>query len=157
MATATSVGTFLERFADSLADYVSPSGAAVFTGPVDHLSAGQEAFVFAVEETRANYSYRTLPHIEVFEEYQVGGRVWVVRAGGGEEVIRAARRRAEEMLGEVASLLRDSNQTTASTLTALGVEDARLSSWALTQYAIDGARDCRIAFTIDCTARFTPE
>jgi len=156
MSDVTTVGVFLDSIRDRLLDRHGLSGVRVFTGPVDDLSIGQEAIVFCVEETKAIFTYRTLPALEVFETYPVEGRIWIVKAGGGEAIVKAARDRAIEILGEVLFELAAVNAPTTATQAALGVDDARITAWSLTQFSIDGGRDCRLSFVIDVKSVFTP-
>lgn len=157
MSASTSVGVFLDSLCERLLERAGLRGVAVFSGPVDELSIGQEAIVFAVEPFTATFLYRTLPAVEVFEEYPVEGRIWVVKAGGGEAAIKASRDRAIEIFSEVCAELTEDNVSTTSTNAALAVDDARVVTWSLTQFVIDGGRDCRLSFTIAVSARFTPE
>lgn len=156
MGSVTTVGTFLDNLRTNLTALGGMSGVAVYTGAVDHLSIGEEAIVFAVTTTEASFAYRTLPHAEVFETYPVEGRIWIVKAGSGETVIKAARDRALALLELVADELAAHNTPTTATQAAFGVDDARIRSWTLEQLVIDGGRDCRVGFTIDVTATFTP-
>jgi len=156
MGSVTTVGTFLDTLRTKLLARPGMAGVAVYTGPVDELSIGEEAIVFAVEEMSATFTYRTLPKIEVFETYPVEGRIWIVKPGAGETVIKATRDRALALLEQVVDELATDNTSTAATVSALGINDARITSWSLTQVAIDGGRDCRLAFTIDCEATVTP-
>ena len=157
MATATTFGDFLDNLRTNLMALPAMSGVAVFTAAVDHLSIGQEAVVFAVDPPGSDeYAYRTLPKTEVFEEYDVDGRIWIVKAGGGETVIKAARDRAIALLGVVAGELYAHNSPTTATQAAFGVDDARITSWKPEQYVIDGGRDCRIVFNIHVKAVFNP-
>lgn len=156
MGAVTTLPAFLDALRTNLTALAGLSGVSVFTGPVDHLSIGEEAIVFAVETTTANFTYRTLPHVEVFEEYDVEGRVWVVKPGGGETVIKTARDRAAAILEQVVDELAAHNSPTSATQAAFGVDDARVVSWTLEQLAIDGGRDCRLTFLIRVTAKFTP-
>ena len=156
MATATTLGDFLDKLRTNLTVLPAMAGVAVYTGPVDHLSIGAEAVVFAVEAESNEYSYRTLPAVEVFEQYEVTGRIWIVKAGGGEDIIKAARDRALALLGVVGVELAAHNSPTTATQAAFGVDDARISGWTLEQFVIDGGRDCRISFTIRAKATFNP-
>lgn len=156
MGSVTTVGTFLDNLVTQLGAVAGMSGIPVYTGPVDDLSIGQEAVVFAVEAESVDYSYRTLPKVEVFEEYAVSGRIWIVKPGAGEAAIKAARDRALDLLELVADELAAHNSPTTATQAAFGVDDARITSWTIEQYALDGGRDCRIAFTVSVKAVFTP-
>jgi len=156
MGAVTTVGAFLDAFCTKLVTRGGLAGVHVFTGPVDDISIGEEAIVFAVDETSAEFSYRTLPHIEVFEEYDVEGRIWVVKPGAGEAAIKATRDRALAIFEQVVDELATDNTSTAATVTALAVDDARVTGWELTQVVIDGGRDCRLAFTVSVKAKFTP-
>jgi hypothetical protein len=156
MGSVTTVGTFLDTLRTQLTARGGLAGVAVFTGPVDNLSIGKEAVVFSVEETSTRYEYRTVPMAEVTEEYNVEGRIWIVKAGAGETVIKAARDRALAILEQVADELAAHNATTAATVAALGVDDARIDGWSLSQLVIDGGRDCRISFNVRVRAKFTP-
>ena len=156
MGAVTTLPVFLDNLRTSLTALAGMAGVQVFTGPVDHLSIGAEAVVFCVDRTEASFSYRTLPHVEVFEEYAVEGRIWVVKPGGGEDVIKEARDRAAALLELVVDELGAHNSPTSATQAAFGVDDARLTGWSMEQFAIDGGRDCRLTFTVAVTARFTP-
>jgi hypothetical protein len=150
------VGVFLDNLITVL-DAITPGldGVALYSAAVDDLSAGTEAIVFAVEAQSTEYEYPTIPAVQAWETYNVEGRIWIVKPGAGETVIKAARDRALALLEQVHDKLA-SYATTAACLAALGVDDARITSWALEQYSGDGYRDCRIAFTIAVRARFTP-
>jgi hypothetical protein len=156
MGAVTTLGDFLDKLRTSLTARGGMAGVAVFTASVDHLSIGDEAIVFCVEKTVATCTYRTIPALEVFESYAVEGRIWIVKAGAGETVIKAARDRAAAILHEVVDELAAHNSPSTATQAAFGVDDARLTSWTLEQFAIDGGRDCRLAFFIDVSATFTP-
>lgn len=156
MGAVTTVGVFLDALRTKLGIRAGLAGVHIFTGPVDDVAIGEEAIVFAVDETNATFNYRTLPRIEVFEEYDVEGRIWVVKPGGGEAAIKATRDRALAIFEQVADELAADNTSTAGTVSALGVEDARITDWNLTQVVLDGGRDCRLAFTISVTTTFTP-
>jgi hypothetical protein len=156
MGAVTTLPAFLDNLRTQLLAVSALSGVDVFTGPVDYVAVGAEAIVFCVEPTTADFIYRTLPHLEVFEEYAVEGRIWVVKAGAGETVIKAARDRAAAILECVVDELAAHNSPTTATQAAFGVDDARVTAWTLEQLAIDGGRDCRLSFTVSVTAKFTP-
>ena len=156
MGAVTTIGTFLDAFRTKLLARGGLAGVAVFTGPVDDVSVGKDAIVFAVDETSAEFSYRTLPALEVFESYNVEGRIWVVKPGAGETAIKTARDRALAIFEQVVDELATDNTSTPQTVSTLGVDDARVTSWQLTQVVIDGGRDCRLAFTVSVTSTFTP-
>ena len=155
MGAVTTVGTLLTNLRTVLIARNGLSGVAVYTGPVDDLSAGQEAIIFTVVPMTAAYRYSTLPGREVFEDYPIEGRIWVCTAGSGETIIAAARDRALAILEQVHDEL-DSYVGTAACVAALGVDDARISGWSLEQLVGDGYRDCRLTFTVAVKARFTP-
>jgi hypothetical protein len=162
VGSITTVGSFLTNLRTRLIARTNLAAVPVYTATVDHLSVGQEAIVFGVENIVAAFGYRTLPQIEVSEEYPVEGRIWVVKAGAGETTIASARDRTIAIFGEVVDELKTCNtasatlDATANTLATLGVDDARISSWRLEQYAADGGRDARIMFNVNVKARFTP-
>jgi hypothetical protein len=156
MADVTTVGTFLDSLREDLAGMPELARVAVYTGPVDHLSIGQECIVFAVDPESVSYEYQTVPQLEVWESYDVVGKVWVVKAGSGEPVIKATRDRCLELIGHVHEELALNNTTTAASQAAYGVNDSRITGWTLEQFVIDGGRDCRVSFTVHVTARFTP-
>lgn len=155
MASVTSVGTFLDKFRDALASRAGLSGVNIYTAPVDYVSLGPESILFAFEAASSDYEYYFPPR-QVDETYQVKGGIWIVKTGAGESVIKEARDRALALLEEVQDQLAVSSATTALSLAALGVDDARITSWTIEQYAIDGGRDCRVSFTVECRAKFTP-
>jgi hypothetical protein len=149
MATASSIGTFLDAVRAALLLRAGLSGVHVFTGPVDNLSIGTEAIVFAVDSTEVQQDYPTVPQREAFETYAVEGRIWIVKQGAGETAIKAARDRALAIMNEVQSACITDKTMSGS------VRDLKLTSYKLEQFPIDGGRDCRIAFTIDVQAHYT--
>lgn len=156
MGTVSTLPAFLDAFRAKLLLRSELAGVNIYTGPVDDLSIGEEALVFAVDETEGELEYKTLPHAEAFESYDVEGRIWIVVAGAGETAIKAARDRAFVLFAEVASELKADNVSTAGTVTALGVSDARITEWTLKQIVVDGGRDARITFNVEVRAEFTP-
>ena len=149
MATASSLGAFLTAIRDALGERHGLAGVRIFTGPVGEQDIGPENIVFAVEETSVDQDYPTLPQRESFETYDVEGRIWIVKPGGGESVIAAARERALEILTQVQSE-GIANDTMDGT-----VRDVLLVSFTMTQFALDAARDCRISFTLRVQAHYT--
>jgi hypothetical protein len=156
MGAVTTLPAFLDNLRTHLTALAGMSGVEVFSGPVDYLSVGTEAVVFCVERTEATFSHKTIPHLEVFETYDVEGRIWIVKPGAGETVIKEARDRAAAILELVVDELTAHMTPTTATQAAFGVDDARVTAWALEQYPVDGGRDCRLTFTISVQARFTP-
>jgi len=149
MATASSLGSFLTAVRDALGNRHGLVGVRIFTGPVGEQDIGPENIVFAVEETRVSQDYPTVPQQEAFETYEVEGRIWIVKSGSGELAIAAARDRALELLGEVQS------ECIANDTMDGSVRDVLLVSYAITQIALDAARDCRISFTLRVQANYT--
>jgi hypothetical protein len=156
MGAVTTVGTFLDALVTQLTGVAGLSGVAIYTGPVDHLSIGDEAICFAVDPVECDWRYRTLPHVEVFETYRVKGRIWIVKAGGGETIIKAARDRALALLEYVVDELAAHNTSRVATYAAFTVGDCRISALTLEQFVVDGGRDCRLTFTVDAEATFVP-
>ena len=149
MATASSLGAFLDALRDALGERHGLTGVRVFTGPVGEKDIGAENIVLAGEETGVDQDYPTVPQRESFESYDVVGSIWIVKQGGGESAIKAARDRALEILTEVQSEC-IANDTMTGT-----VRDVLLVSFTMTQFALDAARDCRIAFTLRVQAHYT--
>jgi hypothetical protein len=149
MSTASSLGSFLTAVRDALGNRIGLAGVRIFTGPVAEQDIGTENIVFAVEETRVSQDYPTVPQRESFETYAVEGRIWIVKPGSGEPAITAARERALEILGEVQSECIGNDTMDGS------VRDVLLVSYNLTQIVLDGARDCRISFTLRVQAHYT--
>lgn len=154
MGDVTTVGLYLDAVRTHIA---SATGVPVFTAAVDHLSIGEEAVVLAVDPVEVECVYRTLPAVEVFEQYPVDGRIWVVKPGGGEAAIKAARDRALYLLSLVVTELVAHNTPSATARTQFGgVDDTRVVSWRLEQYVVDGGRDCRAIFKVAQKATFNP-
>ena len=162
MGEVTTVGVFLGKLRERLMGCEALRGVDVFTAEVDHITTGREAVVFAVEPVPGTWSFQTAPQQEVTESYTVEGRTWVVKAGGGEDVIKATRDRAVEIFGAVATEVVFCNTQTATVAATphcratLGVDDASLRTFSLKQYVGDGSRDARMLFTIDVRATFNP-
>lgn len=162
MGDVTTAPTFLDNLRERLLLRPGLAGVNCFTAEVFDKEAGREAIVFGVEPVPGEFSYRTMPKKQVTESYVVEGRTWVVKPGSGETVIKAARDRAFAIFGEVVTELVDCN-TASGTQTGtehcqatLGVDDASITTFKLNQFVQDGARDCRVLFTIAVTAKFTP-
>ena len=155
MGAIPTVGTFLTNLRGVLVLESGLTGVNIFTGPIDEEAAGTEVIAFAAAPTRVDYRYPTVPSREVFEEYSVEGRIWIVKPGADEAVIAEARDRAIAILQEVHDKL-DGYVGTPACQAALGVDDARVSEWTLEQVVAPEARDCRLTFTVAVKARFTP-
>lgn len=149
MATASSLGVFLVAIRDALVARPGLAGVRIFTGPVGEKDIGQENIVFAVEETPVEQDFPTAGQREAFESYEVEGRIWIVKPGSGENVIAAARERALEILGEVQS------ECTGNMTMDSSVRSLLLTSFTLTQIALDAARDCRVSFVVEVKSNFT--
>jgi len=149
MAAASSLGSFLTAVRDALGNRSGLAGVRIFTGPVGEKEIGPENIVFAVEETSVSQDFPTAGQREAFESYEVEGRIWIVKPGGGESAITAARERALEILSEVQS------ECTANMTMDGSVRSLLLNSFSLMQFPLDGARDCRVSFTIEAKSNFT--
>ena len=153
MATASSLGVFLDSLRAQLLVRGGLAGVRIFTGPVGDHEIGAENIVFAVDPVDVAQAYPTVPQREAFESYSVEGRIWIVKSGGGETAIKAARDRALAILGEVQSeCIGNDTMTTGGTAS---VRDVLLTSYKLEQAALDAARDCRIAFTLEVKGEYT--
>jgi len=147
---------FLDNIVAALKLRAGLDGVNIFSGPVDDLTAGKEAIVFGVEMISAENEYMTMPQVECWERYTVTGWTWVQKPGRDETVIKAARDRAFALLEELVDYLASVNTTTAATVAALGVDDARVESWRLTQFFGDGTRDCKLEYSVAVKANYTP-
>jgi len=149
VSTSSSLGRFLTAFRDALGSRSGLTGVRIFTGPVGEQDVGQENIVFAVDETRVDQDFPTAGQREAFESYEVEGRIWIVKPGSGESVIAATRERALEILAEVQS------ECTSNMTMDGSVRSLLLNSFSLMQLPLDGARDCRVSFTIEAKSNFT--
>jgi hypothetical protein len=149
MAEASSLGVFLDSIRARLMERSGLAGVRVFTGPVGDKDIGRENIVFGVDPIEVDQAYPTVPQREAFETFSVEGRIWIVKPGGGEAVIKAARDRAMAVLSEV-----QSECVTNHTMDG-AVRDVLLTSYKLEQFPLDAARDCRIAFNLDVKSEFT--
>jgi hypothetical protein len=156
MGAVSTLPAFCDAIVAALKLRAGLSGVSVFSGPVDDLSAGTEAIVFGVEMISAENTQDTMPREECWEEYDVTGWTWVSKPGAGETVIKASRDRAFAILEELVDYLTSVNGTTAATVAALGVDDARVASWKLTQFFGDGTRDCKLEYSVHVKAHYTP-
>lgn len=156
MGAVATLPAFCDAIVAALKLRAGLSGVAVYSGPVDDLSAGKEAIVFGVEMISAENEFPTMPQVECWEEFDVTGWTWVSKPGAGETVIKAARDRAFAILEELVDYLASVNTTTAATQSAIGVDDARVTAWRLTQFFGDGTRDCKLEYTVHAKARYTP-
>jgi hypothetical protein len=156
MGAVSTCPAFLDALRAALVLRAGLSGVNIFTAGVDQQSAGTEHILLGLEAIETDGEYETMPMAEVSEEYDVDGFSWVQKPGAGETVIKAARDRAFALLEEVSDYLTSVNTSTAATVAALGVDDARLTGWKLEQFPMDGTRDARLTFTIHVQARFLP-
>jgi hypothetical protein len=117
----------------------------IVTGAVDPDSAGPESIQFTeIEETA---EWRQVGPLALEATATVTGFIWVVRPGGGEEAIRAARARADELRAVVLETL------LADPTIGRTVESARVSGATYDQGVTgDGQRACRVTFRIVLTA-----
>lgn len=152
---ATTVGTFLDALKTRLSALSGLSGVAIYTGPVGDVQLGTECCIFAADKVTADYDYKTIKRLEVWETYEINGRIWVVQAVSGEAGIKAVRDRAITIMGAVHNYLASLTDT-PSFVTALTVDRAEIIKWTLEQYAVDGGRDARIEFTLHVKAHFLP-
>ena len=155
MASVSTCGDFLDALRAALVARAGLSGVAVYTGPVSAEALGAECIVLATEAESGDVEQPLMGGLEHFEEYSVGGFIWVNKPGAGETVIASARDRAFDILEEVHDYLA-SLTSTAATVSALGVDRADLRGWTLEQFAEPGERHCMLKFSIDVRGRFTP-
>jgi hypothetical protein len=155
VGTVATLPDFLDKLRAALILRSGLAGVNIFTAGIDDESAGAEAIVFAAEEVAAAGNYHTLPKAECFEEYPVEGWTWVQKPGAGEDAIKAARDRAFALLADVHSYLKSLGGT-ASTQSAVGVDEAQLVGWKLEQFITPNTRDAKLTFTIAVRAHFTP-
>ena len=156
MGAVATLPAFLDAMVAALKLRAGLSGVNVYSGPVDDLSAGQEAIVFGVEMVSAENEYPQMPMLEAWEQFDVTGWTWVSKPGAGEAAIKTARDRAFAILEELVDYLATVNTTTAATVSALGVDDARVTGWKLTQFFGDGTRDAKVEYTVHVKAHYTP-
>jgi hypothetical protein len=151
MTIVSTCPVFLTALQDRLSSRGGLASVAIYTAGLRDENLPPEAMVFAVDAFSAVYEYPVgTPMTECFEEYIVEGRVQVLASGSGEEVIRASRERAFELLDEVAQEFA-ANDTMTGT-----VDDVRLQGWKLTQDAADVGRYASLSFTVRVRAHFTP-
>jgi hypothetical protein len=121
------------------------SRVTIVTGAVDPDSAGPESIQFTEIEEAAEW--RQVSPLALEATATVTGFIWVVRSGGGEAAIRAARARADELRTVLLETLL-ADPTIGGT-----VESARLSGATYDQGVTgDGQRACRVTFRIVMTA-----
>ena len=156
MGTVATLPTFCDSIVAALKLRAGLAGVNVYSGPVDDLSAGKEAIVFGVEMISAENTFETMPQVECWEAFDVTGWTWVSKPGAGETAIKTARDRAFAILEELVDYLASVNTSTAATQAALGVDDARVTAWRLTQFFGDGTRDCKLEYTVTVLGHFLP-
>lgn len=156
MSSVSTFPAFIDSLRQLLADRPGLSDVAVFTGPMDYISAGQKCIAFSVDQTTASYEYVQGPLHIVDEEYETEGRIWTAVTGADEAAIKAARDLAFGILEEVHDQLATSSATTAGSESALTAWDARLVGWSIEQPILDNGRECRLSFRVAAKARFTP-
>lgn len=150
MGAVSTVPAFLDAMVTALKLRAGLSGVQVFTAATDALSEGEEAIVFGVEGIQSDANYPTMPMVRADEVYEVTGRVWIVKHGSGEAVIKAARDRAFAILDEVAT-----EMATNDTMTGT-VRDCRIVNWSIDQAPAPKVRDVRLAFAVRVSASFDP-
>lgn len=119
-------------------------GIAVFTGPPgDDAKRGDVVAFFGVEGDQETI---TLSADSVGDSFRVFGSVFAIKAGAGEDQIKAARDRAVALLRELEAALAD-DRTIAD-----AVMFAELSALDLNQGYEPNARWAEIRFQIACEA-----
>jgi hypothetical protein len=164
MGSVSTIGTFLDSLATLLKARQGLAGVAVYTAPVADVSLlGAEHIVIGVEPIDDDYQYLVgTPMQHIDEQYPIEG--YCISAAAipptktEADAIKTVRDRALAILEQVYDQLRTSNETTAITEGALGVQDARITRLRMTQTINDEpfARICEIRFTIRVRATFTP-
>lgn len=121
------------------------AGVSVFSGAVDPDHAGPESVqITGIEETM---EWRALGPGMLEAQATAPAMVWVTRPGGGEEAIRAARARADELRWALMDVL-FSNITLGGVLHSAYVSGASYDQGI----AADGMRACRVTFQITMSA-----
>lgn len=133
----------MNAFVDGLASRAGLFGVQVSSG---YLGADSDAYesIQLVDVSPANQQWSMIGNKRRDEEYTLQGIIWVVQAGKGETVIRAARDRVFALLAEIEDFLRV-DPTIGSTTRV-----SELSAYPLEQGANDRGRWCQISFEVSC-------
>ena len=150
-ATASTVPACLDALKALLEAEPTLASCKVFTAGADPSDMGTSSVVFHEPvEVECEYTIGT-PMQLVSEEYDLGGVLEAVKAGGGEDTVKAARDAAYAVYASVCTVLSE-NDTVSGVVT-----DARITSHKMEQGAYEGeGRACRISFTVHCRAKFQP-
>lgn len=147
MATVTSsIPAAMDAFVDGLKERqaIIDAGVQVSSGYLAGDVAAKESIAL-LDWGPANQSWGMLGNRRRDEEYSLNGWIWVVKTGKGEDVIRAARTRAFELLAEIEDFLRDDptigGTTKVSELTGYPGDQGIHS---------DGGRWVQIEFEVSC-------
>jgi len=135
----------LSTLVDRLRARPELTGVTVVSGAIDPDSAGPESIQFhSLEE---DLEWRQLGPAALEGTATVTALVWVVRAGAGEDAIRAARQRADELRQIVIETLM-ADPTLGQTV------QAAWASGATYDQGVDanGNRACRVTFRISMEA-----
>ncbi|MCK9629944.1 MAG: hypothetical protein M0R37_15310 [Bacteroidales bacterium] len=156
MGAVTTVGDFLDKLTALLKLRVGLAGVTIASGWVD---PGAECCIIGIDPINADGQYETMPRGRIREGYPVPCYIKASAPGSGEAAIKVARDRALAIFEQVVDQITTSNSTTATALSALGVEDAVVSTWKVTQTVEpieNGDRVTEIEFVITVSTEFTP-
>lgn len=160
MGSVSTVAAFLDALRAALIVRAGLAGVNVYSGPVSLEDMGEESIILgAPGAIEGEYKYIVgTPQDRVDESYTIPGGIWIVKTGGGETRIKAARDRALALLEEIHDQLAGYTSR-VDRAAALGADRAFITGWEMEQFIGpegEKARDCRIKFTITCNGSFTP-
>lgn len=142
MATTSSIPDVLDTLQTALSARSGLVGVQVVSGPLPAGDTQPESI--QLDGTDGFVEWGSFGNLRRQEEYEIIGLVYIEKPGAGEDVIRSARDRAFEILGEIESYL------TANHKLGGIVAASRISSIAFDQGASpSGARVARITFTVE--------
>lgn len=147
--------SFLDEFATRLEERNGLASVKVYTSTVEQIEA-EESIVFVRVEGDQNWS--AIGHQPREDKYTVQSSILIARTGAGQEVAKAARDRAKEILSEVEAdvieLMRGNTATFAEAIGANQITGMNIARITLSQGANqNGERWTQVDFDLEVTAR----
>ena len=149
MGAVPTLPAFVDALRTALVNRSGLSGVNVYTAPVAPEDEGTEAIIFGEEDADGTAGVYCIPAEQRQEEYEVRGRVLIVKSGAGETAIKAARDRAYAIYAEVASEVGTNDRMTGT------VDDVTATQATVEQVPGDHVRICRIRFILTVKATYT--
>lgn len=150
MATTTRIDALKIALADALAARPALSGVQVGSAFLGDQSLRESIQLAGPDDITQEYAALGRSPLAVDETLSLGGFVFVIRPGAGEDTIRAVRARAVALASEVEGTIR------ADPSLGAVVKWARFRASGMREGAHPDGRACLFDFTIEAFSRLSP-